>query len=162
MSNFDNKMIQEAAYYIWKNNGCPNNTSASDWQAAIDQLERQDALATARQLSAQYSHCTLLPNLSLDLNKIKSANVPFVLVKHFGNKSAKSASSTKAASIAKAATATKATAKSKKSSVKAAAKIATASVKKASAKTKSSKSSKAAKASFDKCLDAFIKGMSAK
>ena len=38
MSNFDNKMIQEAAYYIWKNNGCPNNTSASDWQAAIDQL----------------------------------------------------------------------------------------------------------------------------
>lgn len=155
MSNFDNKMIQEAAYYIWKNNGCPNNTSASDWQAAIDQLERQDALATAKQLSAQYSHCTLLPNLSLDLNKIKSANVPFALVKHFGNKSAKSAAPAKAA-----ATATKAAANSKKSAVKAvAAKVANAKVKKASASTKVKA---AAKASFDKCLDAFIKGMSAK
>lgn len=157
MSNFDNKMIQEAAYYIWKNNGCPNNSSASDWQAAIDQLERQDALATAKQLSAQYSHCTLLPNLSLDLSKSKSANVPFALVKHFGNKSAKSAAAAKApASRAKAVAA----ASSKKSAVKAvAAKAANAKVKKASAKAKVKTS---AKASFDKCLNAFIKGISAK
>lgn len=161
MSNFDNKMIQEAAYYIWKNNGCPNNTSASDWQAAIDQLERQDALATARQLSAQYSHCTLLPNLSLNLNKIKSANVPFALVKHFGNKSAKSAASAKVTAINKApASKAKAAANSSKTAVKAvAAKVANAKVKKASASTKVKA---AAKASFDKCLDAFIKGMSAK
>ena len=30
--------IREAAYFIWKNNGCPANTSAQDWNAAINQL----------------------------------------------------------------------------------------------------------------------------
>ena len=30
--------IREAAYFIWKNNGCPANTSMQDWNAAIQQL----------------------------------------------------------------------------------------------------------------------------
>ena len=30
--------IREAAYFIWKNNGCPANTSLQDWNAAINQL----------------------------------------------------------------------------------------------------------------------------
>ena len=39
MSNLLNeKAIKEAAYYIWKNAGCPENTSMSDWNAAIQQL----------------------------------------------------------------------------------------------------------------------------
>ena len=39
MSNLLNeKAIKEAAYYIWKNAGCPANTSMQDWNAAIQQL----------------------------------------------------------------------------------------------------------------------------
>ena len=51
---FDEKTIRETAYYIWKNNGCPANTSAQDWNAAIEQLEHRDALATAKQISSLY------------------------------------------------------------------------------------------------------------
>lgn len=51
---FDEKTIRETAYYIWKNNGCPANTSAQDWNAAIEQLEYRDALATAKQISSLY------------------------------------------------------------------------------------------------------------
>ena len=36
--NLSEKAIAEAAYYIWKNNGCPANTSLQDWNAAINQL----------------------------------------------------------------------------------------------------------------------------
>ena len=36
--NFNEQAIAEAAYYIWQNNGCPANTSAQDWDAAIYQL----------------------------------------------------------------------------------------------------------------------------
>ncbi len=54
MTRFNEKMIQETAYYIWKNNGCPADSSAHDWNAAIELLERKDALETARQISALY------------------------------------------------------------------------------------------------------------
>ena len=38
MNKLNDKAIAEAAYYIWKNNGCPANTHAQDWAAAIKQL----------------------------------------------------------------------------------------------------------------------------
>lgn len=38
MANLNEKAIREAAYYIWKNAGCPSNTSAQDWNAALNQL----------------------------------------------------------------------------------------------------------------------------
>ena len=41
MYNFNEDAIREAAYYIWKNNGCQANTSLSDWDAAINQLAAQ-------------------------------------------------------------------------------------------------------------------------
>ena len=41
MYNFNEDAIREAAYYIWKNNGCQANTSLSDWDAAINQLTAQ-------------------------------------------------------------------------------------------------------------------------
>lgn len=45
MKNFLNEdAIREAAYYIWKNNGCPANTSVQDWNAAINQLSAYAAL----------------------------------------------------------------------------------------------------------------------
>ena len=42
MYNFNEDAIREAAYYIWKNNGCQANTSLSDWDAAINQLSAQN------------------------------------------------------------------------------------------------------------------------
>ena len=44
MYNFNEDAIREAAYFIWKNNGCPSNSSLSDWDAAINQLSSQAAL----------------------------------------------------------------------------------------------------------------------
>ena len=38
MKNLNENAIREAAYYIWKNNGCPANTSQQDWNLAIQQL----------------------------------------------------------------------------------------------------------------------------
>lgn len=38
MNKFTDQEIAETAYYIWKNNGCPANTQAQDWEAAIRQL----------------------------------------------------------------------------------------------------------------------------
>lgn len=41
MYNFNEDAIREAAYFIWKNNGCKADTSLSDWDAAINQLSAQ-------------------------------------------------------------------------------------------------------------------------
>ena len=79
---FDNKKIQEAAYYIWKNNGCPANTSARDWQEAVEQLERQDALAMANMVSAKYRACTMIPDFKLNLSKIGAAKSPYLVIKN--------------------------------------------------------------------------------
>lgn len=46
MYNFNEDAIREAAYYIWKNNGCQQGTALSDWDAAIHQLSCQAAFAT--------------------------------------------------------------------------------------------------------------------
>ena len=46
--------IREAAYFIWKNNGCPANTSAQDWNAAINQLS---SLATLNKAAKKVSSC---------------------------------------------------------------------------------------------------------
>ena len=44
--------IREAAYFIWKNNGCPANTSLQDWNAAINQLlyptEKAEAMKASK------------------------------------------------------------------------------------------------------------------
>lgn len=44
MYNFNEDAIREAAYYIWKNNGCQANSSLSDWDAAISQLSAQTSV----------------------------------------------------------------------------------------------------------------------
>lgn len=44
MYNFNEDAIKEAAYYIWKNNGCPQNSSLSDWDSAISQLSAQTSV----------------------------------------------------------------------------------------------------------------------
>lgn len=55
MTNFNDNAIREAAYYIWKNNGCPANSSAHDWDAAINQLNALSALATAKTTAKKIS-----------------------------------------------------------------------------------------------------------
>ncbi len=83
MAHFDDKIIQETAYYIWQSKGCPMNSSASDWKEAIEQLERQDALAMAGKISAAYSKCTLIPALQVNLKKADIKTVPYLCVKSF-------------------------------------------------------------------------------
>lgn len=48
MTNFNENAIKEAAYYIWKNNGCPANSSLQDWNDAINQLSAMAALSNVR------------------------------------------------------------------------------------------------------------------
>lgn len=52
MTKFNEKAVQEAAYYIWKNNGCPSNTGARDWNTAINQLSAAATLNQAAKIAA--------------------------------------------------------------------------------------------------------------
>lgn len=52
--NLNDSAIREAAYFIWKNNGCPANTSTQDWNAAINQLS---SLATLNKAAKKISSC---------------------------------------------------------------------------------------------------------
>lgn len=69
MTQFDEKTIRETAYYIWKNNGCPANSSTHDWNAAIEQLEQRDALSTAKQISSVYKAVYLASRIKADAKK---------------------------------------------------------------------------------------------
>ena len=81
MTNFSEDAIRETAYYIWKNNGCPANTSVQDWSAAIEQLERKDALAAAKKISSLYRAASLTPRLKFDVSKAAAHAAPYILAK---------------------------------------------------------------------------------
>ena len=59
MKNLTNSLnenaIREAAYYIWKNNGCPMNTSTQDWNDAIAQLSSLNTSSTSKKSSSSKS-----------------------------------------------------------------------------------------------------------
>ena len=61
MYNFNEDAIREAAYYIWKNNGCKANTSLSDWDAAINQLASQASFNLKAPKKASASLKVLMP-----------------------------------------------------------------------------------------------------
>ena len=61
MYNFNEDAIREAAYYIWKNNGCQANTSLSDWDAAINQLASQASYKLKAPKKASASLKVLMP-----------------------------------------------------------------------------------------------------
>lgn len=65
--------IREAAYFIWKNNGCPANTSLQDWNAAINQLT---SLATLNSAAKSISSKTLASKASALVKKtlVKTAS----------------------------------------------------------------------------------------
>lgn len=69
MNKFNNQAIAEAAYYIWKNNGCPSNTHTQDWNLAISQLSALSAKASSKKLSSVAAKTTK----STTLNKTKTA-----------------------------------------------------------------------------------------
>lgn len=55
MTKFNDNAIREAAYYIWQNNGCQANSSAYDWNAAINQLSAASAINNGRKKVATKS-----------------------------------------------------------------------------------------------------------
>ena len=71
--NFNEDAIREAAYYIWKNAGCPANSSLQDWNAAIEQL----ALAnkTCNNKSSCSNKNSTLKTSSLKTTSLKSASL---------------------------------------------------------------------------------------
>lgn len=58
MKNFNDDAIREAAYYIWKNNGCQANTGAHDWNAAINQLNACATLKSTPKKAAAKASAT--------------------------------------------------------------------------------------------------------
>ena len=81
MKNLNENTIREAAYYIWKNAGCPANTSLQDWNAAIQQLSS---------CSCNNTNKTSSKNTSLKTSALKT-----VSLKKSSSASSKKATSTK-------------------------------------------------------------------
>lgn len=93
---FDNKAIAEAAYYIWQNNGCPANTHAQDWAAAINQLSTMNAVKSASKRLAS-SKTSLSKATVIKAAALKSASSKTSSLKVCSSNS-KNASSAKKAS----------------------------------------------------------------
>ena len=70
MNKLNDKAIAEAAYYIWKNNGCPANTHAQDWAAAIKQLSAA-AKPTPHKTAANVSAISKIS--TADINPVSAA-----------------------------------------------------------------------------------------
>lgn len=65
---FNDNVVREAAYYIWKNNGCPANTCSQDWNAALNQLSAMASLNSNIKASASKS-----TNSAVKIASVKSA-----------------------------------------------------------------------------------------
>lgn len=85
--NFNEDAIREAAYYIWKNAGCPANSSLQDWNAAIEQL------ALANKTCNNKSSCSN-KNSTLKTSSLKTASLKKSTAKT-SNSKAKSAKKSK-------------------------------------------------------------------
>lgn len=73
MTKLNDKAIAEAAYYIWQNNGCPANTQAQDWAAAIKQLTAANK-AAPRKSAACSSVLTKISKTDINaLNRLAAA-----------------------------------------------------------------------------------------
>ena len=52
MAKFSDKAIQEAAYYIWQNAGCPAGNDDYFWAMAVEQLNGSNKSKTTTAASA--------------------------------------------------------------------------------------------------------------
>ena len=84
MYKFSDENIREAAYYIWKNNGCPTGTSSQDWNSAVNQLNAMTALkiasrnlASSKLIAAKRSlaQAVSLKSASFKTSALKSASL---------------------------------------------------------------------------------------
>jgi len=70
MKNLNENAIREAAYYIWKNNGCPANTSVQDWNLAIQQLS-----ATSNKSSSLLKNASSLLKTTASKSKTSASKI---------------------------------------------------------------------------------------
>lgn len=80
MYNFNEDAIREAAYFIWKNNGCQANTSLSDWDAAINQLASQASFKLKAPKKASASLKVLMPKKK-EVKPISIKNAKSIILK---------------------------------------------------------------------------------
>jgi len=103
MYNFNEDAIREAAYYIWKNNGCQANTSLSDWDAAISQLSAQASIKLKAPKKASSTVKVLMPKKTATVAKASSSlrNVKSIILKPASSASKSSSLSKKSSSSKK-------------------------------------------------------------
>ena len=80
MYNFNEDAIREAAYFIWKNNGCQANTSLSDWDAAINQLASQASFKLKAPKKAAASLKVLMPKKK-EIKPVSLKNAKSIILK---------------------------------------------------------------------------------
>ena len=102
MYKFNEDAIREAAYYIWKNNGCPANSSLSDWDAAISQLSNQVSVQLKAPKKAS-SVKVLMPKKSVSARTAALRNVKSIILKPASALKSSSSKKTVKASTKKAA-----------------------------------------------------------
>lgn len=91
INKFNDKAIAEAAYYIWKNNGCPANSHAQDWNAAINQLSAMASVKTANSklASAKVAATRNLVAKAINLKTASSKSVSALKTAPVAKKTAK-------------------------------------------------------------------------
>lgn len=55
MNKLNEKYIQEAAYYLWQNAGCPNGQNEYFWSLAIEQLSNNCSKSSCSKKSSSSS-----------------------------------------------------------------------------------------------------------
>ena len=114
MYNFNEDAIREAAYYIWKNNGCPSNSSLNDWDAAIHQLSAHASIQLKAPKKASSTVKVLMPKKTV-AKATTLRNVKSIILKPA---SALKTTAAKKAPAAKVAAKTTAKSTSKKTTTK--------------------------------------------
>lgn len=84
--NFNEDAIREAAYYIWKNAGCPANSSLHDWNAAIEQL----SLASKTCCNSKNNSCNSTKTSSLKTSSLKTTSLKSASLKKSTSKTSNS------------------------------------------------------------------------
>lgn len=74
MTKFNDNAIREAAYYIWQNNGCQANSSAYDWNAAINQLSAASAINSGRKKVAAKSAAPAMAKAAIAMKSAATAS----------------------------------------------------------------------------------------
>ncbi|MBE6452059.1 MAG: DUF2934 domain-containing protein [Alphaproteobacteria bacterium] len=80
MIKYNDNDIRNAAYFIWKNNGCPANTHDQDWLAAINQLNAMSTLKNASKKIAS-AKAVVAKKSATKAASLKSASLKTIVLK---------------------------------------------------------------------------------